>query len=192
MAKRRKKHSKKPTKLSVHAPRNGTSKALRNTPALVPDTIFWPDRVDHIKAIALRGYSDAEMAAVLGVSEQLLDSWKAYYPNFAKAIDEGRTHADAQVVAALHANAIGYERDVDEVVRTRKGAQVVTVSKYYPGDTSAQKFWLQNRQKEHWNAAQNVAIGGRGKDNPIHIDQETKAMVIHSILNLITPRPDNA
>lgn len=166
------------------------TKNSRNTTARVPVTIYWPDRIDHVKAIAMRGLSDAEMAAVMGVSDVLFDSWKAFYPAFAKAIDDGRTLPDAQVIAALHKNAIGYDYETDEVVRTRKGAQVVTVKKHFPAETAAQKFWLSNRAPAHWNVPQVHAIGGRGKENPLHVSQETKLMVMHSILNMITPRPD--
>jgi hypothetical protein len=160
----------------------------KNTP--VPASIFWPDRIDHVKAIAMRGLDDDEMAFMMGVTPELLESWKSYYPSFAEAIEEGRTQADAQVVAALHSNAVGYEYETDEVVKTRRGAQVLRVTKRVPGETAAQKFWLQNRQPKHWNTAAAVNLGGQ-KGNPIQVDVETKQQVIHSILNLIHPRPDS-
>jgi len=58
-----------------------------------------------------------------------------------------------------------------------------------PGDVQAQKFWLSNRSS-HWNAGQNLNVGGQGRDKPLHVSAETKVHVIHSILNMITPRPD--
>ena len=134
--------------------------------------------------------TDSEMAQFLGVSDKLLDSWKIYYPLFNKAIEEGRSQADLEVIHALHKNAVGYDYTTDEVVRTRRGAQVVTVTKHMPAETNAQKFWLSNRNPAQWNVPSQVSLGGRGKENPLHVSAETKAMVIHSILNLITPRPD--
>jgi hypothetical protein len=153
------------------------------------ESVFWPDHVDEVKAIAMSGCTDDEMAALMNISENLMQSWKAYYPRFAKAIDDGRTHADARVVAALHANAVGYEYETDEVVKTRRGADVVTVRKRFLPETAAQKFWLQNRDPARWNHAAQLTVGGK-KDAPIGVKVEGKLDVIHSILNLITPRPD--
>ena len=161
----------------------------RKPPVSVERKIYWPDHLDHVRVIAAKGLTDDEMASFMGISETLLQSWKAYYPGLKKAIEEGRTQADADVVVALHRNAVGYEHETDEVVRTRRGAQVVTVKKYYPGETQAQKFWLQNRRKEDWNAATQLQVTGK-KDSPVHVKVENKDSVINSILNLIMPRPD--
>jgi hypothetical protein len=153
--------------------------------------IFWPDHLDHVKAIAMRGLSDDEMAPMLGISPTLLESWKAYYPSFAVAIDEGRTFADAQVIQALYNNAVGFEYETDEVVRTRRGADVVTVKKRALPETQAQKFWLANRSS-YWRGEQNHAHRvGNMPGEQLGVSVETKMQVIHSILNMITPRPDN-
>ena len=166
--------------------------ARRAVPVQVPTTIFWPDRVDHVRAIAMRGYTDDEMAEVMGVSSDLLASWKAYYPALAKAIEEGRTKADAEVVAALHRNATGYTRTQDEVVRSRRGAEVITIDKYYPGETSAQKYWLSNRNPSHW--GEKMQLGGDRSPgaSPISVKVETKNDIINSLLNMIQPQPDKA
>lgn len=162
-------------------PKVAPSKALTD--------IYWPDRIDYVKAVAAQGLTDVEMAAYLGVSENQLESWKAFYPLFSKAIDEGRSQADVEVIQALHKNAVGFEYTTDEVVKTRHGAEVVTATKFVPPDTQAQKFWLTNRSA-NWRQGQNVAVGGRKDAPPIAVSAETKLQVIHSILNMITPRPD--
>ena len=156
-----------------------------------PANIFWPDRIDHVKAIAMRGLSDDEMAVMMGVSDKLMESWRKFYPEFNKAIEDGRSDPDLQVLAALHKNAIGYERDTDVVVRTRRGAQIVTAKVFYPGETAAQRYWLNNRAPEHWKDRHEHAIGGNGKDKPLHIVVEKKEELINSIINMIPPRPDN-
>lgn len=180
--KRQKKNAKTKIKFK-HA-----SKPPAKAPALT--TIYWPDRIDYVKAVAAQGLSDTEMAQYLGVSADLLDSWKAYYPLFAKAIEEGRSQADVEVIQALHKNAVGYTYETDVVVRSRAGADVITAEKYMPPDTNAQKFWLANRSAA-WRQGQNLNIGGQsGKPVEVKVDAETKMMVIHSILNMITPRPD--
>lgn len=182
-----------PTAVRVHARARALRKARKEKykapKAIAP--IYWPDHIDEIKAIACTGMTDAEMAQALGLRPELLESWKQYYPLFAKAIEDGRTNADAAVVAALYKNAIGYEYEADEIVRTRKGAQILTVKKVLLGETGAQKFWLTNRKPE-WRAGQMLNVGGQRDGKPSDaVQQETKAMVIHSILNLIKPQPDN-
>lgn len=155
-------------------------------------SIYWPDRLDYVKAVAAQGLSDTEMAQFLGISDKKLDAWKAYYPLFNEAIENGRSQADVEVIQALHKNAIGYEYETDVVVRGRKGAMVLKATKFVPGDTNAQKFWLINRSA-NWRHGNNMQLGGQkgGKAaDAIQIDSETKMMVIHSILNMITPRPD--
>ena len=161
-----------------------------NRPEQVNPQVFLPDFPEQVKAIAMQGLTDDEMAAVFGISPALMQSWKLFYPSFAKAVEAGRTQADAAVVQALFKNAVGYDYETDEVVKTRHGGQVITAKRHFPAETTAQKFWLQNRQRDKWNVAIPVALGGRGKENPIHIKDESKQDVINSLLNLITPRPD--
>lgn len=158
------------------------------TPAKSMAPIYWPDHIDEVKAIAMTGMTNDEMARTLGVRPEQWDSWVQYYPSFAQAIEDGRTNADAEVVAALHKNAIGFKYTADEIVRTRRGAQVVQVEKHFLPETGAQKFWLQNRSSA-WRQGQNVNLGGQ-RGNPVEVTAETKMMVIHSILNLIKPQPD--
>jgi hypothetical protein len=157
---------------------------------MVPSNIYWPDRLDHVKAIAMRGLTDDEMAAMMGISPDLLASWKAYYPMFAKSIDDGRTIADANVVRALYDNAVGYDYETDEVVRTRRGAEIITVKKRFPGETTAQKYWLNNRQSHHW--GDKVQVGGDRSPGakPVAMKNETKEEIINSLLNLVRPQPD--
>lgn len=177
-----------------HARANRQLKAERRAKlpqkAKALEPVYWPDHIDEVRAIAMTGMSNDEMARALGVKPEQWDSWVQYYPSFAQAIEDGRTNADAEVVAALHKNAIGFEYDADEIVRTRRGAQVLTVRKKFLPETGAQKFWLQNRSAA-WRAGQNINLGGQ-KGHPVEVTQETKMMVIASILNLIRPQPDNA
>lgn len=163
---------------------------LRFSPPVKNAPIYWPDHIDEVRAIAMTGMTDEEMAIALGVKPELWESWKQYYPSFMEAIDEGRTRADAQVVKALFNNAVGFDYDAEEVVKTRHGGEIVSVTKRSLPDTNAQKFWLTNRSSQ-WRQSQNLNVGGQRDGKPADaISVETKQQVIHSILNLITPRPD--
>jgi len=164
----------------------------RGRPSIAESTTFLPDFPDQVKAIAMRGLSDDEMAAVFGISPNLIQNWKAFYPSFAEAIEQGRSHADARVVQALFDNCIGYDYDEDVIVGGKFGADVLTVTKRKLGETSAQKYWLDNRQPQNW--GQKVQIGGDrspgAKPVGVAVRDETKQEVINSILNLVHPQPD--
>lgn len=186
--------SKTNRKLSGHAT-SGTgrkkSKTVTAKKVIVaqPKPIYWPDHVDEVQAIAMAGATDEEMASILKVSPELLDSWMEYYPRFREAVEKGRTAADGKVVAALFKNATGYDYTEDEVVRTRRGSVVLEARKHVPGETNAQKFWLTNRQPEKWKSTSQVAhTSPTGK--PVLVKAETKQEVIHSILSMISPQPD--
>lgn len=187
MATKTKKRSKKSKAPMIRAKR---SVVVRKPTPNPEGNIFWPDRVDHVKAIAARGLTDDEMAVMMGVSESLLDSWKKFYPEFNKAIEEGRTLPDQQVIEALHRNAVGYTRTTDVVVRGRKGAEVIEAEIYYPGETAAQRYWLNNRQPKNWKERQAHDVQSKSANVHAHVTAESKQHVINSIINLITPQPD--
>ena len=56
------------------------------------DRVFFPpDHLDIVRAIALRGMSDTEMADVFGYHQADIKAWKKLYPSFKEAVEEGRT-----------------------------------------------------------------------------------------------------
>ncbi len=59
--------------------------------------------------LALLGFDDGEIAAVLGISTATLTTWKAMYPEFLAALKGGGLPADSEVVASLYKRATGYE-----------------------------------------------------------------------------------
>ncbi len=157
-------------------------------------TVFLPDFPEQVKAIAMRGVSDDEMAQQFGISEKLMQDWKRFYPDFAKAIDDGRTHADVRVVQALFHRAIGYSHPEVKLAQFEgEFTDERIVDKHYPPDFGAIKYWLNNRQREHWKDRTEHAVGG-SKDMPdigVGVKDETKAELVSSILALITPQDDD-
>lgn len=177
---------------NVVVSRKPTPVVAKSTPHKVRSgTIYWPDHIDEVRAIAAKGLDDEEMAQFLGVSPALYESWKAYYPRFEEAIEKGRTNADAQVVAALFKNAVGYTYTEDVVVRGRRGAMVLQKQTHVPAETNAQKFWLTNRAPDKWSHGASTVQHTSPDGRPVLVKQETKEEVIHSILGMITPQPDS-
>ena len=153
-------------------------------------TVFLPDYPEQVKAIAMRGLSDDEMAEVFGISPSLMKAWKQFYPSFAVAIDKGRTGADARVVQALFDKAIGYDHPEEKIHFDSDGdVHTYDTTKRYPPDTAAIKLWLTNRQKEHFTERTEQRHGIA--DNAVPgVRDETKREVMASILSLIMPKGD--
>lgn len=102
------------------------------------------------RELALLGLTDVEMAKVFDVAKSTFNTWKLQHPEFAQAITEGKTIADAQVAASLHHRALGYSHP-EIVVSAWQGAIIKTrVTRHYPPDTQAALKWLHNRRPSLW------------------------------------------
>lgn len=160
---------------------------------------FLPDLPDVVKAIAMQGCTDDEIAFSFGLDPKIIKGWRKMYGDFDKAIEEGRTIADLQVVEALHKRAVGFKRTYDVAKPVGRGdnatIEVVTLEEDVIPETNSIKFWLSNRDPERWNrAARNLRIGGEKGGEPINmgVKNETKMELVSSILSLIQPKPDGA
>lgn len=107
-------------------------------------------------ALAIQGLTMAEIGAAMGVSRATVNRWMAEYPDFAKAVNEGRDATDAKVERSLFQRAVGYTYKEKKVivVMDKEGnqlpARIETVEKHVPPDTTAQIYWLKNRKRDRW------------------------------------------
>jgi len=150
-----------------------------------------PEFPDVVRAIAMQGCTDDELAFSFGLDPKIIRSWRKLYPDFNEAIKEGRTIADLQVIQALHSKAIGHSYETDVI----KDGEVHTVTKYVGPETNAIKYWLSNRDPERWNrTAMHLQLTGKKGEPPVGVGvkQETKLELMSSILSLIQPKPDGA
>lgn len=148
--------------------------------------VFLPDCLSQVKLIAMRGATDDEIAETFGVEKELFQKWKKAYPSFAKAITQGRTHPDIEVLESLHKRAIGYNFEEDGLTRTGRR---VPLRKHLPGDVGAIKYWMTSRMRENWGERTTTEIiGGPKGSNPVNI--ETRSELIAGILALVQPKPD--
>jgi len=76
--------------------------------------------------------------------------WLRTYPEFKKAVQEGRDVADADVALALLHKAKGFTHTDVKVLRTEAGPEQVEYNRYFPPDTQAAIFWLRNRRRKQW------------------------------------------
>ena len=145
----------------------------------------------------MQGCTDDEIAFSFGLNPKIIKAWRKIYPDFDKAIEEGRTVADLQVIEALHKRAVGLTRRYDIAKPVGRGKQasleVVTLEEEILPETNAIKMWLQNRDPERWNrAAKHLQLSGKKGEPPIGVKHETKRELMASILSLIQPKPDGA
>jgi len=103
-----------------------------------------------VEILAEGGFTDSQMARVLGVAESTFNNWKKKNSDFLESIKSGKSYADSQVKASLFKRALGYSHP-DIHLTTIKGKIVKTeLTKYYPPDTGAAFIWLKNRDPANW------------------------------------------
>ena len=99
---------------------------------------------------ALLGATNPELAEFFGVSTSTIGNWFNDYPKFLDAVKRGKEEADANVAKSLYKRALGYKTKETRVSSGGENDVISTLEKEVPPDTTAQIFWLKNRQKDKW------------------------------------------
>jgi len=94
-----------------------------------------PTMIPAVEMWARDGLTEAEIAIKLGIGHTAFNDWKSKIPEFAVALKTNKETADARVEKALYTKAI-------------------------EGDTTAQIFWLKNRQPAKWRDKRDIGIDG--------------------------------
>lgn len=103
--------------------------------------------LDEIQGWAMSGLTDEQIADNLGIAASTIYEYKKKYPEFSEALKKGKDIADAQVVNALFKTATGFTYYEDIATAT---GDVVQAQRYAKPNTTAQIFWLKNRQPDKW------------------------------------------
>lgn len=142
----------------------GKKTAIRKDVAKPPSgrpTLYNPEVHDaQVNRLCLLGLNDEQIAGVMQISVPTLHAWKKQYPEFLKAVLEGKEDADGKVARALYERALGYSHpDVD--IRVVDGALVETpIIRQYPPDPQALRMWLHNRQPKLFRERTHTEISG--------------------------------
>jgi len=96
---------------------------------------YKPEYNEEAMGLCMLGYTDENLANHFNIAESTLNKWKVDYPEFMEALRSGKDGADREIVQALYEKAKG-------------------------GDTTAQIFWLKNRQKNAWRDKQSHEVTG--------------------------------
>ena len=121
-----------------------------------------------VKWMARSGLTETEIATELDINPSTLTRWKQRYPELVEALKESRDFVDSLVEDALLKRALGYEYEEVKMIATQDGKtrRVEKTKKMVVPDTTAQIFWLKNRQPEKW----------RDKPQPDATDDSLKAI----------------
>lgn len=114
----------------------------------------WDEReLDTVRKICeLFAAKTEELAEFFGVETEVFETWLTANPELDRVIARGNLLADARVAERLHRRATGYTHRARKVIgETAQGEPVVAaVEEYHPPNLEAAKFWLCNRQPDHW------------------------------------------
>jgi hypothetical protein len=92
--------------------------------------------------------TNEDLAGLFEVSLATIGNSLARYPDFKKAVQEGRDVADADQ-SLLH-KAKGFTHADVKILAIAGEAQEVPYNRYFPPDTQAAIFWLRNRRRKQW------------------------------------------
>lgn len=107
--------------------------------------------------------TEDEISEAVGISRSTLALWKGKYEGFSDAIEGAKSVADEMVEIGLWQRAVGYQHKAIKHFFDSESLQIVTAEyiEQYPPDTSAAKFWLQNRRSRRWRDVQKHEHSGR-------------------------------
>lgn len=175
-----------PTMRKIKRPKRKAHPRSTPPPVEAPQGVFLPDSPQLVTMIAMRGATDDEIEAVYGLGKGTIKAWRKHYPSLDKALEHGRTRADAEVLHAMFKTAIGHDFTEQQAVGGRE-PQVMEVRRHAPPNFLAQKHWLASRKREEWPARDKVEISG---PNGGEIKIESRNELIDAILGLVVSKVD--
>jgi transposase len=122
-------------------------------------TRYKPEYIEQGYKLAVKGFTDKEIADFFKVRTRTIYNWKEKHPEFFQALKNGKYELDSgRVVNTLLRRALGYQytEKTQELSRpdakTGKRELFTTkiVTKELAPDPTSIIFWLKNRQPEEW------------------------------------------
>lgn len=105
------------------------------------------DKLILLEGWARSGLTDEQIAKNIGINRTTLYDWKKKEVNIADTLKKGKEVIDFEVENALLKRALGYEYEEETY---ENGVLTKKVKKQVAPDTTAQIFWLKNRQVKKW------------------------------------------
>lgn len=111
---------------------------------------FVEDMVRQVKILAIKGFTDKEIAKLYAVTEQTVNNWKTQYPDFFESLKNGKEIADNVVERALFERATGYTHPEVHISNHQGVVTKTDIIKHYAPDPTSAIFWLKNRKPGEW------------------------------------------
>ena len=109
-------------------------------------TKFKEEYVEQAYVACKEGFTDEKLAEIFNVHRDSIYEWRKQYPEFEKAIRNGKDEFDSsRVEKALVERAVG----------------IAIAGKYFPPDPVSMIFWLKNRQPERWKDVKSTEHSGK-------------------------------
>ena len=105
------------------------------------------DKLILLEGWARGGLTDEQIAKNMGIAPSTLYEWKKKSKEFSESLKKGKEVIDFEVENALLKRALGYEYEEETY---ENGILTKKVKKHVAPDTTAQIFWLKNRQVKKW------------------------------------------
>jgi hypothetical protein len=116
---------------------------------------------EQVSKLALKGWTDSEMADFFEVTEQTWNNWKKKDPAFFESLKDWKAEFDERIERSLAERALGYSHPEDKIFNNNGRKLVVPTIKHYPPDTTACIFWLKNRQPDEWRDKHDHEVTGK-------------------------------
>ena len=116
---------------------------------------FGQIKIPQLRKILALGATDEQIADFFGLKYSTFKSYKTQHPDFLAALKKWKEEADKRVEDSLFHRALGYSHPSEEIHIIKNKVVRVAIVKHYPPDTTAQIFWLKNRQSQDWRDQRN-------------------------------------
>lgn len=151
--------SKKPAKKKTTKKTTGVAKRT----VLGRPHSYEPDRHPKVVAsLAAQGYTDEEMASLIGISHDTFYRWCNEHKEFSEAKKRAKREIDLEIENSLFKRAKGYNHPEEKIFYDSRNGKVVRAEteKHIPPDPTSMIFWLKNRQPELWRDRQEHKVAG--------------------------------
>ena len=122
------------------------------------------ENLSAIELMAEQGSTDKEIANKLGIGYSTYKKYKSKDIDLKAVLEVAKDKKNQEVEKALFKNAVGYhyyeevatkvkQEELSEdgtTVLVKEDVKISNVKKYKGPDLSAQKYWLNNKDKLHW------------------------------------------
>ena len=137
---------------------------------------YTPQFAEIAKRLAIKGLIDKEIYDVLGITEPAGIEWKKKYPDFDKALKQGKKDYDSEhIESKLKKLANGYKFKSEKIVVVSDGQMLgshverVPIEERVEPNLGAIKEWLHNRNPNRWKDTQHIELSN-DNDEPFIIE----------------------